>query len=190
MRYMNRGNKATIALIVINVLAFFYSTSAQVNSDFMSEFGLTPNFWNGDYWQPLTSMFLHNGIFHLAMNMLSLYFIGQLVEFAVGSIKFLVIYFLSGLSGSALCLIFMAPNSVTVGASGAIFGLLGACVVFYRHEEGIYGQIIFWIAYNLIFTFINPGISWQGHIGGLIGGIIVSSLLSIPIGRRRNRALA
>ena len=136
---------------------------------------------NGEYYRLLTSMFLHSGLLHLFFNMYALYIIGPQVESFFGKTKYLIIYLLSGISGSLSSVAFNV-NTVSVGASGAIFGLFGALLYFGYNYRGYLGnviksQILPVVIINLIFGFISTGVDVAGHIGGLIGGIIVSSVL-------------
>ena len=136
---------------------------------------------NGEYYRLLTSMFLHSGLLHLFFNMYALYIIGPQVESFFGKTKYLIIYLLSGISGSLLSVAFNV-NTVSVGASGAIFGLFGALLYFGYNYRGYLGnviksQILPVVIINLIFGCISTGVDVAGHIGGLIGGIIVSSVL-------------
>ena len=136
---------------------------------------------NGEYYRLLTSMFLPSGLLHLFFNMYALYIIGPQVESFFGKTKYLIIYLLSGISGSLLSVAFNV-NTVSVGASGAIFGLFGALLYFGYNYRGYLGnviksQILPVVIINLIFGFISTGVDVAGHIGGLIGGIIVSSVL-------------
>jgi membrane associated rhomboid family serine protease len=124
----------------------------------------------GDYWRLLTAAFLHYGPFHLLMNMLALWWFGSLLEQRIGSGKFLLLYLVSGLAGSAGALI-ASPLEPTVGASGAIFGILGAGLVMERQRDYVFGgSALGIIVINLVLTFSIPNISIGGHIGGLIGG--------------------
>lgn len=139
---------------------------------------------SGEYYRLFTSMFLHIGIIHLLCNMYSLYVIGKEVENLFGKIKFLIIYIISGICGSILSLAF-SSNTVSAGASGAIFGLLGALLYFgyyYRTYLGatIRTSILPVIIINLIIGFISPGIDNSAHIGGLIGGILTTMLVGVP----------
>jgi membrane associated rhomboid family serine protease len=148
---------------------------------------------NGEYWRLFTSMFLHAGIFHLLMNMWALWVIGEYLESAVGRVRFVVIYFGAGLAGSALVVIASGPLTPTVGASGAIFGLFGALFVYSYFNRGrdlmasaLLRSMGFIILINLAFTFMIPNISWQGHIGGLIGGATIMAGFTL-LGRRDPR---
>ncbi len=125
----------------------------------------------GDYWRLLTAAFLHYGPIHLLMNMVALYWFGSLLEQRIGSGKFLLLYLVSGLAGSAGALL-LDPLKPTVGASGAIFGVLGAGFVLERQRDYVFGgSALGLIVLNLVFTLsFSNFISVGGHIGGLIGG--------------------
>jgi membrane associated rhomboid family serine protease len=136
---------------------------------------------DGEYWRLLTAGFLHAGFFHLLFNMLSLYILGTLLEPAVGRLRFGLIYFVSLLAGSFGALL-LEPSSPTVGASGAIFGLMGGAAVV-MHNRGmniLESGLGIWIGLNLLITFAVPNISIGGHVGGLIGGT-VCALLMFPL---------
>jgi membrane associated rhomboid family serine protease len=121
--------------------------------------------------------------------MVGLYFLGRILEPAIGTARFLGVYFVSLLAGSA-GVILISPHSISVGASGAIFGLLSAAFVVARHRglDQIAQQIAFYVVLNLAFTFGFPGISIGAHIGGLIGGAIAAVI--ITYGQRHFRSLA
>jgi membrane associated rhomboid family serine protease len=145
---------------------------------------------NHEYWRLVTSGFLHAGFLHIAFNMYLLWYLGRLLEPAMGHVRFAAIYFTSLLAGSFGALL-LEPNSVTIGASGAVFGLMGAAVVEFRRrgvgflESGIGILILL----NLGLSFIVPGIAIGGHIGGLIGGVLAA--LAINLGARfRSLALS
>ncbi len=132
---------------------------------------------HGEWWRILSPAFLHYGPFHLAVNMYSLYFAGSLLEQVIGRWRFALLYFASGIAGSAGA-IWLSPNSVTVGASGAIFGVLGGLFVLERERHiATGGQVAGLIVLNLVFTFALSNISVGGHIGGLIAGAILMWLL-------------
>lgn len=139
---------------------------------------------NGDYYRLFTSMFLHIGILHLLCNMYSLYIIGKEVENVFGKVKYLIIYLLSGIAGSILSLAFN-HNTICAGASGAIFGLLGALLYFgyyYRTYLGatLTRSIIPVIVLNLIIGFTSSCIDNAAHIGGLVGGILIAMAVGVP----------
>ena len=128
---------------------------------------------HGEWWRLITAAFLHYGPLHLGLNMLALYWYGPVLEQIIGRWRYLLLYLVSGLAGSAGAL-YVSPNEITVGASGAIFGVLGALLVLERRgmiQSG--GQILGLIVLNLLFTVAVPGISIGGHIGGLLGGCLL-----------------
>jgi membrane associated rhomboid family serine protease len=129
---------------------------------------------NGDWWRLITSAFLHYGPIHLGLNMMSLYFAGRILEQVIGRWRYLLLYVASGLAGAAGAL-YWSPNSPTVGASGAIFGVLGALLVLERRGNiATGGQVLLLIILNLVITFsYSSSISVGGHIGGLIAGILL-----------------
>lgn len=136
---------------------------------------------DGQIWRIITCVFLHAGIFHLACNMYALYVVGPRVEDFFGKIKFLLIYLISGICGSLLSIGFN-DKVVSVGASGAIFGLFGALLYFGYAYRGYIGamvksQILPVVFLNLMLSFMIPGIDMWGHIGGLIGGVISAYML-------------
>ena len=133
----------------------------------------------GEWWRIVTSGFLHANLIHIGMNCLVLYQLGQLLEPAIGRLRFAIVYVVALLSGSFGVLL-IAPDQLTVGASGAVFGLMGVAVALMRarginvFDTGLGGTI----ALNLVFTFAIPGISIGGHVGGLIGGFLAGYLLT------------
>ena len=132
----------------------------------------------GEWWRLFTSGFLHLGLAHIALNMLVLYLLGPQLEMALGRVAFSVLYLMSLLAGS-LGVLVADPLAPTVGASGAVFGLMGAFLVAHRAQgvspwqSGIGGLLLI----NLVLTFLLPGISIGGHVGGLVGGLIGGALL-------------
>jgi membrane associated rhomboid family serine protease len=139
----------------------------------------------GEWWRLITATFLHYGLVHLGMNMLVLWFIGPPLEEYFGHWRYLLIYVVSGLAGSAGALVW-SPNALTVGASGAIWGIMGAALVLEARRIWVFGgQAMGLVVFNLAITFLIPGISIGGHIGGLIGGglcaLAFSSLRRSPV---------
>jgi membrane associated rhomboid family serine protease len=133
---------------------------------------------NGDWYRLVTAMFLHAGVLHIAFNMLALYWLGTVVEQAIGTWRFLLVYFVSGLAGSAGALLLTGPFAFTVGASGAIFGIMGALLVLEYVATGTFaGQALTLILLNLALTFAIPNISIGGHLGGLVGGVLATFAL-------------
>ena len=134
---------------------------------------------DGAYWQLLTSMFTHVSLLHIGFNMLALWFLGPQLEAAIGRLRFLSLYLLSGLMGSAFVFWLSPVHSSTVGASGAIFGLMGALLVIAIKVRADFGPILMWLGLNVVLTVVGRGfISWQGHLGGLIGGVLIALVIA------------
>jgi membrane associated rhomboid family serine protease len=189
----------TMTLIAINVLVFLAesATGASLGGggggtiyDKGALFGPLIAQQN-EYWRIVTAGFLHDGVFHIFVNMLSLYFVGMVLEPAIGRVNFAAIYFASLLAGSFGALLFQ-PGIPTIGASGAIFGIFGALIVV-AHARGIpiwQSGLGFWLILNLIISFSFTGISVGGHLGGLAAGLL-GGWLVVEVGeRRRQQAVA
>jgi membrane associated rhomboid family serine protease len=145
-----------------------------------------PGVADGAYWQLVTSMFTHVDLLHIGFNMLALWFLGPQLEAAIGRARFLALYFLSGLTGSAFVYALSAEHSSTVGASGAIFGLMGALLIIAMKVGSDVSPILMWLGLNVVLTFVGRGfISWQGHLGGLVGGILIASVIVYSPRKRR-----
>jgi membrane associated rhomboid family serine protease len=129
---------------------------------------------HGAFWQVVTSTFTHVQVFHIVLNMIALYMFGPALEQILGRLRFLTLYLVSGITGSAGVMLFSNSHGMTVGASGAIFGLLGAMAVIALKSGGDVQGLMSLLAINLLITFTVPMISWQGHIGGLVGGSLVA----------------
>jgi membrane associated rhomboid family serine protease len=184
--YEGAGAKVTRALIAINVSVYvaelatggtvngtgskIYEKGVLIASAFDSS-GHLIGVAHGDWWRLITAAFLHYGPFHLLLNMLALWWFGTALERRIGSGRYLAIYLVSGLAGSAGALL-LDPLTPTVGASGAIFGILGAGLVMeqFQRDYVFGGSALGVIVLNLVLTFSVGSISIGGHIGGLIGG--------------------
>jgi membrane associated rhomboid family serine protease len=139
----------------------------------------------GEVWQLVTSMFTHVSAPHIGFNMLALWVLGPQLEAMVGRARFLAIYLVSGLAGSAAVMWLSPSYQATLGASGAIFGLMGALLVVTVKARGDVRAMATWIGINLVFTFVFPGISWQGHLGGFAGGLLLGAVIVYAPRRRR-----
>ncbi|MET9655882.1 rhomboid family intramembrane serine protease [Streptomyces sp. NPDC006510] len=140
----------------------------------------------GQWYRLVTSMFLHQEVWHIAFNMLGLWWLGGPLESALGRARYLTLYMLSGLAGSALTYWLSAPVQGSLGASGAIFGLLGATAVLMRRLNYDMRPVFALLAVNLVITF-NPwgGIAWQAHVGGLVAGTLIAiGMVHAPRERR------
>ena len=166
----------TYALIAINVIIFLLGMILNLSDTFINLFAnYGPLVTEGQYYRLFTSMFIHANLFHILFNMYALYLLGSQAEGFFGKGKFLVIYILSGISGSLLSIL-LNQGSVSVGASGAIFGILGALLYFGYNNRVYLGntlirEIVPVILINLAFGFMMTGVDNFAHIGGLIGGL-------------------
>lgn len=175
----------TYLLIAINVIIYFASVLAGSYNEILSKFAISaPLIRGGQYYRLLTGCFLHGNIFHLAFNCYALYVIGTQMESYLGKAKYLIIYLFSGISGALFSMIFGSPNALSIGASGAIFGLMGSMVYFGFHYRVFLGnviksQIIPLIVLNLVIGFLSNGIDNAAHVGGLVGGMLSTMALGI-----------
>ena len=175
----------TYLLILINVIVYAYTYLIGDYSSIINAFGINgPAVRSGEYYRLITGMFLHGGMFHIVFNMYALYVIGSQLESFLGKIKYIVIYLLSGISGGLLSMILSGSNVVSIGASGAIFGLMGSLLYFglqYRVYLGnfVRSQLVPLIVFNLVLGALSANIDNFGHIGGLIGGLLTTMAVGI-----------
>jgi membrane associated rhomboid family serine protease len=183
----------TRALIAINLVIYLITasqggglTDPRGGSLYVRWVLYGPLVAHGGWYRLVTAMFLHASILHIAFNMYALWVIGTPVEQYLGRVRYLGLYFVSGLAGSAGGLL-QAPHTPILGASGAIFGILGAMLIIEWQITGrLAGNAMTWIVINLVISFAIPNISWGGHVGGLIGGIVIT--LAYAGWRERGRA--
>ena len=179
----------TYALIALNVIAYVAtlgSGGGALNGEgsFLLDYGLFgPAVDGGEYYRLITSGFLHAGLIHLGLNMLVLYFLGRMLEPGIGGVRLAAIYFVS-LLGGAFGALLIDPNELTVGASGAIFGLMAAAFVIARRRglQGLANEIGVLVGINVLITFTIPDISIGGHLGGLVAGFLAA--LAVTAGER------
>lgn len=177
----------TYGIIIINVIVFllmYILGSGSTSISTLISFGAhyNPLIKAGEYYRLITSIFIHIGVLHLLCNLYALYIIGPQIESFYGKIKYIIIYLFSGVMGGLLSMLF--ETSISAGASGAIFGLLGALLYFGYHYRIYLGtviksQIIPVILLNLLLGFMLSGINNAAHIGGLIGGVLISMALGV-----------
>jgi membrane associated rhomboid family serine protease len=197
LRTTSRVPRVTQALIALNVIVFLAETATGASLGGVSGTGgwvfshgdlFGPSISASDqYWRIVTSGFLHDGIFHILVNMLSLYFVGMALEPGIGRVNFALVYGVSLLAGSFGALLF-TPLSPTIGASGAIFGIFGALIVVAR-ARGIsiwQSGLGFVLVLNLVLSVSVSGISLGGHLGGLVAGLICGWLI-VELGERRHQ---
>ncbi|MDP9018724.1 MAG: rhomboid family intramembrane serine protease [Candidatus Eremiobacteraeota bacterium] len=180
---MSRAYPVTYLLMLINILVFIAGYS--VGQDNIFEMGAMygPNVAHGQWYRLLTSGFIHSGFAHIAVNMMSLYFMGSFTEGAMGKARMFLVY-LGSLIASGAAIYYFSYDMPTVGASGAIFGLFGALFAI-GIRTGAQGRQLIQqafpiLAINLAFTFFVPGISKAGHLGGLLAGFLLGLLLYHP----------
>jgi rhomboid protease GluP len=193
---------ATRALVIINVAVFIVEVLMSggnfftISGDVLIRLGaLVPAFvaLKHEYWRLVAPMFLHAGLVHILFNMWALFVLGSYFERAVGWKKFLAVYLIAGLAGNVAAFLLSPSLALMVGASTAIFGIFGAFFMYaFRNRSDFVAnqmmrQIGFLIVINLVITFSIPGISWQGHIGGLVGGVVAIEALT-RFGQRDLRA--
>jgi membrane associated rhomboid family serine protease len=171
--------RATYVLMAICIVLALGDMFSGGTSDILRQGGVNgPDVADGEYWRIVTAGFLHAGLIHLLFNMYALYILGTMLEPAIGRMRFLLIYFVSLLCGSFGALL-LSPDANTVGASGAVFGLMGAAIAVMRNRgiDPMASGLPFWLGINLLITFTIPNISVGGHIGGLIGGALTAVVL-------------
>jgi len=180
------------ANIVMWLFTMYYSFRYNIPSTYVNIiFGAKVNalITEGEYWRLVTPIFLHGGIVHLLVNSYSLYAVGPTIERMFGGIKFIVIYLFAGIIGNVASFLFTPhPQIPSVGASGAIFGLVGALGYVAQKNRNTFGRslgmnILIIIIYNLAYGFSRSGIDNSAHIGGLIGGYLLALIVGL---RKKN----
>jgi uncharacterized protein len=174
-------------IIGINLVVFI---AARINDNVVMQLGLVPSLIGERPWTILTAMFVHYDIWHIFGNMLTLYYFGRVLSQLVGQNKFLLLYFGGGILGNLLYIWLAPPDSIAIGASGAIYAIAGALVVMMpTMRVAIWGilPLPLWLVILLFFVLwslpnVVPGIAWQAHIGGLVAGLIAGFFF-----RRRTR---
>ena len=178
--------KPTYILIALNIAVYIYTSLAggnflETNYDMILRYGQVNGFviYYGWYWQLLTSMFIHASIAHIAGNMLFLLIFGLRGEEMFSLPEYLSIYLLGGLTGNLLSLAFLPLDVPSAGASGAIFAMFGACIIYARRSVGqsIIGALIY--AFFLLFLSSGPNVNDSAHIGGLFAGLLIGYVLAI-----------
>lgn len=182
---LGRQTPVTTLILVLIAIGFALQAATGVNAGPVTQAGANfgPAVAAGEYWRLVTSMFLHGGIAHLLLNGFALYQLGALFETWLGSTRLLITYFVTGIAGSLASILW--TNSPSVGASGAIFGLLGALIAFLlrRRErlnpgaKSLLMQLVAWAAINVFFGFSVPGIDNAAHLGGCAAGFLLGLIL-------------
>ena len=166
---------------LIGICVALFGIENALGIDLSTKFGNANLHWilNGEPYRLLTGMFLHGGVMHIFFNMIVLWQVGSVLERTLGHGKYLALYLTSGLAGALASAMFLDLYTISVGASGAIFGLMGAYAVIAQKLRARDQQMVVWIGINLVIGFLVPGIDWHAHIGGLIAGSIFASVVSL-----------
>ena len=173
-------------ILISCVSIFMLSLLLGGTRSFAISFGMIPSaIAQGEWWRLITSTLLHGSILHLLFNMYALYWLGPQLERALGHSRFAALYVLSALGGSVASYWFSDLLTVSVGASGAIFGLITATIVIGREMRTDVSQLIVLLGINVIIGFAQPGIDWRAHFGGAVTGAAVAFLFTK--GTRLNR---
>jgi len=169
----------TLTLIGINVVVFGAEFLAGVDT-VASNWGMWPVgvALDNEYYRLFTATFLHENLLHIGFNMLVLWMLGPQLEALLGHVRFTVLYLVAGLGGSVASFWFSSPSVVGIGASGAIFGLMGAYVVVGRALRADISQVLGLIAINVVIGFVGGGIDWRAHLGGLVTGALVAAIFA------------
>ena len=182
----NTVPKVTRAILISCISIFLISLLLGGIRAFAISFGMIPAaIAQGEWWRLLTSTLLHGSILHLLFNMYALYWLGPQLERSLGHVRFAALYVLSALGGSVASYWFSDLNTVSVGASGAIFGLITATIVIGRETRADVSQLVVLLGLNVIIGFLQPGIDWRAHFGGAVIGALVALLYTK--GTRLNR---
>ena len=178
--------RVTYFLIGLNVFLFAIQYVQGVNKVAV-DYGMYPVAiaQEGEWWRLFTSAFLHGSFIHIAFNMYVLFFLGPTLERILGHTRFIVLYLLSALGGSVASYWFSDVQTVSVGASGAIFGLMGALIVAGRRLRYDIKQVLFLLLINVAIGFFSPGVDWRAHFGGLVVGAVVAVIMVFPPKRIR-----
>lgn len=180
-------------LIAVNVAVFAWTVveaggdvTGNARANLFREWVLVPGLVHaGEWWRIVTSGFLHIGPIHLLVNMLALWVLGRDLETVLGRGRFLAVYLVALLGGTAAVMLFYAPNQAVAGASAAVFGLMGGLAVVLRRLRIPMGQVVGVILMNVVISLVIPGISLIGHLGGLVVGAAATAALVYAPARNR-----
>ena len=181
--FMPRANTSAIVVLVVNVVFFLGQSLSHGVLTFAGE-EIAPYVFAGQWWRLITAGFLHGGILHIAMNSWSLWILATETEHFYGTSRLAVAYVVSTITGFALAAV-LAPQAPVLGASCAAFGLIGTMLVIGLRNradplsQAVRSQYGTWFVYGIVMSFL-PGISWQGHIGGFLGGLAVGFIAGLP----------
>ncbi|AMV62261.1 GlpG protein (membrane protein of glp regulon) [Pediococcus damnosus] len=191
LRRWNQYPYMTIGLIIINFIVFGLMTisGGTENTQNLLKFGAIFKplvLQNGEWWRLISAMFIHIGITHIVLNMVTLYFIGLQIEKLFGHFRFLIIYFVAGIFGNLVSLLFGNTLALSAGASGAIFGLFGVWLMLgesFRQNPYIRSmarQLGLFVILALVSSLMESGIDVYAHVGGILAGFLVGYLVGVP----------
>lgn len=173
------GNEGRVSLILIgiNVAAYVAQLATDGRVGGVYERGALRGLEvaDGEYWRLLTSAFLHGSLLHLLFNMYALYLFGPFVERALGTTRFIAAYLTTAIVGSVFVYVLADPLTVTIGASGAVFGLFGMALLFLLKAKQDVRTLLVLLAINAFISIAAPNISWEGHLGGFVAGIVLGA---------------
>ena len=184
--YRRYAEASVLVLIAINVVLYVVTLA---DPDLVLTLGLQPSTWMERPWNLITNLFIHGGLWHLAANMLTLFFFGRYLCMMIGDARFLTLYFLGGIAGNFLYILLSSSDAVVIGASGAIFAVAGALTLMAPKMRvfifPIPAPLPLWVAVIGGFVILSffPNVAWQAHLGGLALGLAAGYILR---GRRRN----
>lgn len=182
---------ATTVIVALTVLVWLAQlATGGVNGPVTNALLFNPGLVAAEPWRLVTTMLVHGGILHIGFNMWAVWVFGRILEQMLGSWRFVALYVISGIVGS-MAVTLIAPQTSVIGASGAIFGLFACFFVLQHSLGGNAVQILVVIALNLVIGFIVPGIAWQAHVGGIVGGFVTGFIFARTRSlRRRNLQVA
>ncbi len=190
IKYKQLGDsKVTYILMAINIIVFAIMTltGGSENTANLIRFGanVKPLVAGGEYWRLFTASFIHIGMFHILFNMYFLYQIGPTFERLYGSFNFLIIYLLAGIMGNLFSYAFAGANSISAGASTSLYGIFGlslGLMIHYKDDQILHSfgaSFISIIAINIIYSLMSPRVGINGHIGGLLGGLLLAGVFPV-----------
>lgn len=177
----------SVGLIVLNVLAYVATVATGGRTGSVFTDGALVGFFvaDGELWRLLTSAFLHAGVLHLLFNMYALYLFGPFVERAIGTVRFVVAYLTTALVGSVFVYLLASPGVPTIGASGAVFGLFGMALLLLLRAKQDVTTLLVLLAINAFISVAGSNISWQGHLGGFVAGVVLGAAFAYAPRDRR-----
>jgi membrane associated rhomboid family serine protease len=189
---MQQTTRVVPWLIGINAAVYVLGIAAGVlgwDTNLVRQFGMQPVFIavGGEWWRLITAAFLHGGLLHILFNMYALYLLGPAIERVLGSARFLVLYLVAALGGSAASFAFGSPASISVGASGAIFGLMGALLIVGQRFRRDVTEVLVLLGVNFAIGFVVPSIDWRAHLGGAVAGALAAAVFAYA--PKQNRVL-